>query len=344
MSFPRLLGLIAAILFTIIALIALVKGCRSVVRKSYATQKIAPVELSLAQEVRVIPQVVTPPPPAPKVAKAPKKSPEKVVVKKKPIEKKVAEVDRVAELFNVDGPKLPIVETITYKSRVSWQKGRPAWLADYARHYETSRHFIARSMHGKPDYFKQDLVENVRFNVYRKDKDIQFYLLVDLSKSKMWLFYDDLDAKQRVLLKTYLVGLGRVDGSRVSGFLTPVGKYTLGNKVAIYKPKMMGHHGGEPVEMITVFGTRWIPFDKEVSGCSASAKGLGVHGLPWVHKGENKELVQDRSSLGKYQSDGCVRMASEDMEELFAIIVTKPTTIDIVKTVQTMPQASSPLQ
>ena len=237
--------------------------------------------------------------------------------------------DRIRELFNTDGPKLPIVETITYKSRVDWQKGRPAWLSDYARHYQTSRHFIARSLNGNPEYFKQEIAEGDSFNVLRKDQNIQFHLLVDLSTCKMRLYYDLPDNKERVLLKTYSVGLGRMDESKASGFLTPFGKYTLGNKIAIYKPKMMGYHNGDQIEMIGTFGTRWIPFDKEVGECSAPAKGLGIHGLPWTATSAG-EKVQDRSSIGKYQSDGCIRLASEDMEELFAIIITKPTTIELV--------------
>ena len=87
------------------------------------------------------------------------------------------EADRIEELFNKQDPRLPIVETIIYKSRVPWQKGRPAWLSDYASHYETSRHFIARSLNGSPDYLKQDLAEGNRFNVLRLDKEINFYLL-----------------------------------------------------------------------------------------------------------------------------------------------------------------------
>ncbi len=42
-------------------------------------------------------------------------------------------------------------------------------------------------------------------------------------------------------------------------------------------------------------------------------------------------ISEDKSSLGKFQSDGCIRMATDDMEELFALVITKPTTIEIVK-------------
>ena len=43
------------------------------------------------------------------------------------------------------------------------------------------------------------------------------------------------------------------------------------------------------------------------------------------------ELVPDESSLGKYESDGCIRLSNSDMEELFAIIITKTREVEIVK-------------
>jgi hypothetical protein len=43
------------------------------------------------------------------------------------------------------------------------------------------------------------------------------------------------------------------------------------------------------------------------------------------------QYVEDKAKLGKYDSDGCVRLAAEDVEEIFAIVLTKPTTVDLVK-------------
>jgi len=240
------------------------------------------------------------------------------------------EANRIQEFFNRVEPKFPIVLTVTYKSRVPWQKGRPAWLSDYASHYATSRHFIARSLNGKPDYFKQDVSEGDRFNVLHPDKKINFYLLIDTSRCKMWFYYLDLDTNERVLVKTYNVGLGRIDNTKPSGLLTPLGKYTLGDKIAIYKPKLTGYHNGQKVELIRVFGTRWIPFDKEVGEATASPEGFGIHGLPW-QPNEKGELVESRDSLGKYESDGCIRLMTPDIEELYAIIITRPTIIELVK-------------
>ena len=164
----------------------------------------------------------------------------------------------------------------------------------------------------------------------RKDKNFEFRLVVHTSRCRLWFYYVDLDGNEKVLLKTYPVGIGRLDASKTSGLLTPLGTYTLGSHIAIYKPKIMGTHHGNKVEMITVFGTRWIPFESEVGNCTAPAKGFGIHGIPWTREAGG-ELVENATSIGKYESDGCIRLATPDIEELFAIIITKPTTIEIVR-------------
>lgn len=243
----------------------------------------------------------------------------------------LSEVDHIPQLFALDSSKLPIVETISYTSRVPWLKGRPAWISDYASHYETSRHFIARSLNKKVDYFSQKVGPGDKFNVFKKDKNLRFHLLIDLTKSKMRFYYIDLDTNDRVLLKTYRVGLGRIDNQKKSGYLTPVGKYELGDRIAIYKPGTMGFFQDKKSEMIRIFGTRWIPFEKEIEGCSEAAKGLGIHGTPWITDPVTGALVEDKSKIGKYDSDGCIRLSQEDMEELFAIVITKPTSVELVR-------------
>jgi len=239
------------------------------------------------------------------------------------------DVDIIDRLFSTDSSRLPIVETVTYTSRVPWMQGRPAWIADYASHYSTTRHFIARSLNKKPDYFTQKISQGDRFNVLRADKNLKFHLVIDINKSKLWFYYFDEDTNERVLLKTYKVGLGRKDSKRASGSLTPKGKYTLGSKVAIYKPNTLGYFQDNKIEMIKVFGTRWIPFDQEIENCTENAKGLGIHGAPWIET-VAKELVEDRSKIGKFDSDGCIRLFSEDIEEIFSIIISRPTIIELV--------------
>ncbi len=326
MSFPKIVAITAFALFTFIFLVSKFKN----------NEEELPLNKPQAVEIILEPEVIKPflaPPKAPPKVEVVKKSVVEVV-KKTPLDEPV---NRIEELFNKGEPKLPIVQTISYKSRTTWQKGRPAWLADYASHFETSRHFIARSLNGKPEYFKQTVSEGDRFNVFREDKKISFYLLADLSQCKMGFYYIDHDLNEKVLLKTYPIGCGRKDGSKVSGSLTPLGKYELGDRVVIYKPKMFGYHQGEKTEMIRVFGSRWIPFEKEVEKCTEPAKGLGIHGVPWVANASG-ELVPDESSIGKFDSDGCIRLSNEDIEELFSIVITKPTTIEIVQDLSQAPQ------
>lgn len=240
-------------------------------------------------------------------------------------------IDRIPQLFALDSTKLPFVETISYTSRVPWLKGRPAWIADYASHYATSRHFIARSLNRRPDYLTQKVSPGDRFNVFKLGAKIHFHLVIDLSRCRMWFYVVNLDSNERTLLKVYRVGVGRMDATTPSGFLTPVGTYHLGDKIAIYKPGVMGFFQNQKVEMIRIFGTRWIPFDREIEGCSQSAQGLGLHGAPWIADSRSGELLEDRSKIGSHESDGCIRLASEDIEELFAIIITKETTVELVR-------------
>lgn len=230
-------------------------------------------------------------------------------------------IDRTFELFTTGPLKLPIVETVTYSSHVPWLKGRFAWIADYAAHYGTSRHFIARSLNGRADYFTQTVQEGSHFNVFRKDKKIEFYLLVDVPSCKMALYYHDLDTNERVLLKTYKVGLGKSDPTSASGSMTPLGQFMVGDKVAIYKSGMRGFHGNQEVEMVQIFGTRWMPL----------GNGYGIQGAPWILDPKTGTLMEDCSVIGNYASDGGIRLCHEDLEELFSIVITKPTHVEIVK-------------
>lgn len=326
MSYPKFLILATVVLFAVIGGTALWKkksGSQGVAKATLPkVQTLEPIAVELELEVKEmnpqLPGSIASPLPQPTVPK--------LVASSQPL----PEANRIQQLFNTGEPKLPIVETIIYKSRVPWHKGRPAWLSDYASYYGTSRHFIARSLNGKADYFKQDIADGDRINVFRKDQDITFHLLIDISRCKLWFYYTTANSTERVLLKTYRVGLGRVTTDKASGLLTPLGKYQLGSKIAIYQPKSTGIYNGEKIEMMRVFGSRWIPFEKEISGCTAPAKGLGLHGVPWNVASLNGSLLEDRESLGKYESDGCIRLATEDIEEIYAIVITKPTVVELV--------------
>ncbi len=243
-------------------------------------------------------------------------------------------IDRVFQLFTTGSSKLPIVETVEYSSSVSWLKGRPAWVSDYAMQYSTSKHFIARSLNNSLDYFSQKVSLGSKFNVFKKDRKIEFHLLIDVSLCKMAFYYLDLDTHERILLKVYKVGLGRVDPLKPSGTLTPLGCYQLGDRVSIYTPGIMGFFHDQKTEMIRVFGSRWIPFGEEIEGCTEPSRGYGLHGAPWVVGSNGGDLVENRSCIGRYESDGCVRLLKEDMEEIYAIVITKPTFVHIAKNFQ----------
>jgi hypothetical protein len=247
-----------------------------------------------------------------------------------PVQDEVAEeeVDQVWRLFTRGKQKLPIVETVRYKSRVSWLKGRPAWITDYASHFSTSRHFIARSLNGKKDYDTQKISPGDQFNILKKD--VSFYLVVDLSRCKLWFYALDGATNEQHLLRTYKVGLGRFDEDSYSGLLTPKGKFSLGDKVAIYKQGMEGYFQGTEVEMVRAFGTRWIPFAEEIGGEGDSPRGYGFHGAPWVFDVAEETYNEDLTTIGSYDSDGCIRLAQNDIEELYSIIITKPTIVEIV--------------
>ncbi|MCF7852318.1 MAG: L,D-transpeptidase [Simkaniaceae bacterium] len=237
-----------------------------------------------------------------------------------------SDIDLIEKLFTVGKDKLPIVKTITYTSRVPWLKGRPAWIADYASHYATSRHFIARSLNRNSDYYTQKVSPGDKFNVLNPEKPINFYLLVDLSTPKMWFYYVDIDSKEKVLLKTYQIGVGTIRNNQCA---TPVGRFILGDKIATYKPGMMGYFQNEKIEMIKVFGTRWLPLRNLPNEEEAHIKGYGIHGLPCEIRGKNQEFIEYSQLIGKYDSDGCIRMAKNDIEELFSIVITKPTIVEI---------------
>ena len=241
-------------------------------------------------------------------------------------------VDRIHEFFSTGINKLPIVKTVSYSPRVDWLEGRAAWIADYASHFGTSRHFIARSLNGKADYIKQKVSHGDRFNVLDPEKNFEFYLKVDISKCNLDFYYTDLDSGEKTLIKTYKVGLGRLDPTSPSGSLTPTGKYILGEKVGIYKEDSKGLFQENEADMIQIFGTRWIPFGDELEGCTMGAKGYGLHGNPWLPNPETGVLEECRDTVGQYDSDGCIRLNKEDIEELFSIIVSsRRTVIDISK-------------
>ena len=303
MSFPKVIILGSISLFLVIGVVGLVK------KKREGRESLAPIATQKEEVEKIEPRASE---------------------HLKPVSDEITEqeVDQVYRLFTKGKQKHPLVETIRYKSQVPWLQGRPAWVTDYASHYGTSRHFIARSLNGKRDYTSQKISQGDQFNVLIPD--LSFYLVVDLSRCKMWFYALGEGGEKRYLLKTYRVGLGRFDERADSGILTPKGKFSLGDRVAIYKEGMTGYFQESEVEMVRVFGTRWIPFSEELTGEGESLRGYGFHGAPWVYDLETSSYKEDLSTIGSYESDGCIRLSQLDIEELYSIVITKPTTVEIV--------------
>ncbi len=229
------------------------------------------------------------------------------------------EVDRMNELFKSRSSSLPFIESLAYAARVDWLSGRPAYLGDYSAHYQTSKHFISRSIRGAGNYLSDVVSKGQKFNVYRKDYPIEFHLIVDLSRLKLWLYCHDKVLAATTLLKTYRICAGKLDGSRPSGSLTPTGHYAIGKELAVYQPGDRGSFKNDACEMITIYGKRWIPF----------GKGLGLHGVPWKRTGE--ALQEQSACIGHYETEGSIRLLTEDIEEIYAVIASKPASLQIVK-------------
>jgi len=116
-------------------------------------------------------------------------------------------------------------------------------------------------------------------------------ILVDKSTFTLTLFFDDY------YMKEYPVGLGR-DGR------TPSGTFTIDSMLREadwYPPDGGVIRYGEEGHLI---GTRWIGFEDR-----SDASGYGIHG------------TVDPDSIGSMESEGCIRLTNEDVEELYDFLV-----------------------
>lgn len=331
MSLPKLFLTVSVTLFVIIGLLAVAKRSGSEKKTLISPTVKQEVDLSMltkTQEERCPSSALLAtelPPPALTCAQPAEQRP--VVIEHD------SEPEGLSALFAKTGG-CPIVETLSYKSHVSWKRNRLAWLIDYSNYYKTPLGFIYRSLTGNCDAEPSAIADGMQFNVFRRELDFRFHLVVSLSSCRLRLYYVIPQERRVVFLKSYQVCVGRKETSRASGSLTPVGLYQLGSKVASFRPRMMGSYKGRQVELMQVFGTHWIPFEKALEGCSEPAKGYGIHGTPMVRNSQEGELVEDTSSIGHYESDGCIRLAGKDMKELFSVISTRTTYVEIVQSFQ----------
>jgi len=135
----------------------------------------------------------------------------------------------------------------------------------------------------------------------KRSNNINDALIIPGRKIKVWNvpFNILVDKSQNILLlkdneevvKTYIVSTGKNN-------CTPVGTFKIVNKL----PNPTWFKAGAvvpPESQENVLGTRWMGFD---------LAGYGIHGTT-----EPKEL-------GKQVTQGCVRLANADVEELYSIV------------------------
>lgn len=112
-----------------------------------------------------------------------------------------------------------------------------------------------------------------------------FTILIDKSQNTLILKTNE------EIIKTYIVSTGTNNS-------TPVGTFKITDKL----PNPTWFKAGAIVpagSSENVLGTRWLGFD---------LPGYGIHG------------TTDPQSLGKQVTQGCVRMANSDVEELYSIV------------------------
>jgi L,D-transpeptidase catalytic domain/LysM domain len=173
-------------------------------------------------------------------------------------------------------------------------------LRKIAMQHNTSMEVVQRSNNMKLTNLSVQLGKT--FNIYKGDWEI----IISKSRRKLYLF----DGKK--IFKVYDIGIGKQDR-------TPTGVFKTAGKRKNpdwYSPKGKIPFGDKG----NVLGTRWIRL-VPAGKTSRQVSGLGIHGT-W-----------DPSSIGKAESNGCLRLLNKDVEELFAILPNerKPIPVTIIK-------------
>ncbi|MGQ9660710.1 MAG: L,D-transpeptidase family protein [Kiritimatiellia bacterium] len=131
----------------------------------------------------------------------------------------------------------------------------------------------------------------------------RFSIMCSKSRNELVLFMN------REFFKRYLVGTGK-EGK------TPTGVFIISEKVkepVWWRPDGKEVPYGHPDNIL---GTRWM--NLEATGSTPPVRGYGIHGT-W-----------DESTIGKSESQGCIRMRNADVEELYALVPLR-TVVQIVE-------------
>ena len=173
-------------------------------------------------------------------------------------------------------------------------------LRKIAMKHNTSVEAVQRSNNMKLTDFNVQLGKT--YNIYVGKWEI----IISKSRRKLYLF----DGKK--LFKAYGVGIGKQDR-------TPTGSFKTGGKRK--NPDWYSPKGKVPFgDPKNVLGTRWIRLNPN-GKTSRQVSGLGIHGT-WAPE-----------SIGKAESNGCLRLLNKDVEELFAILPNerKPVPVTIIE-------------
>ncbi len=138
---------------------------------------------------------------------------------------------------------------------------------------------------------KNNIFPNQTLHIYQAKWNIK------ISRKKYLLYlYDGED-----IFKIYHIGLGRLNK-------TPTGGFKIKNRI---KNPIWYPPNGDPVILNdnpkNPLGSRWMALegiDSETEGL----KGFGIHG------------TINPESIGKNESNGCIRMVNKDVEELFSLM------------------------
>ncbi|MBM3249577.1 MAG: LysM peptidoglycan-binding domain-containing protein [Candidatus Omnitrophica bacterium] len=153
-------------------------------------------------------------------------------------------------------------------------------LARIAREFKTTPELIMKSNNLSGDR----IVPGRKIKVW----NAPFSILVDKSQNTLILKCDD------EIMKTYIVSTGKNNS-------TPTGTFKIANK--LMNPPWFKKGSSSPIPAGSpenILGTRWMGFDRLTD--------YGIHG------------TIDPQSLGKQVTQGCVRMANPEVEELYIIV------------------------
>lgn len=207
---------------------------------------------------------------------------------------------KTAEVLGKANTKILFSDFYFPAKKVDYQVQPNDGLRKIAMLHNTSVEAVQRSNNMKLTDLRVRLGKT--FRVYKG----KWKIIISKSRKKLYLF----DGKE--LFKVYGIGIGKQGR-------TPSGIFKTGGKTK--NPDWYSPTGKKPFgSKENVLGTRWIKLIP-AGKTSRKVSGLGIHGT-WRPE-----------SIGKAESNGCLRLHNKDVEELFAILPNerKPVPVKIIE-------------